>query len=82
MDKDRVKKLCDVILETSYKETSIINFDMIPQYKYDNESGKWVPHSHALFIQLKLSSNTMYKATDIQSSINGVLGFECCVDFI
>jgi hypothetical protein len=84
MDKNRVKKLCESVLEISFSGATIRDFEMTPTYQYDNVLEKWVPDSHALFIQLNLlsdSSNTMYKLSEIQSTLEGLLGFECCVDF-
>ena len=82
MDKDRVKRLCKTVLDMSYSGTTICDFDMTPTFKYDESLGKWVPDSFALFIQIKspLRRET-YRPTIIQETLEGVLGFECCVDF-
>jgi hypothetical protein len=83
MDKDRVKRLCESILDISYSGTTIKNFDMTPRFKYDDGLDKWVPDSHALFIQVNRHlSERIYGSTDIQKTLEGVLGFECCVDFV
>lgn len=83
MDKNRVKKLCETILEMSFSGTTICDFDMTPTYEYNNETNKWVPDSHALFIQIKsVDSISRGQGTkDIQTTLEGLLGFECCVDF-
>lgn len=83
MDKNRVKKLCESVLEISFSGTTIRDFEMTPTYQYDNVLEKWVPDSHALFIQIS-STNSMNKgqgSRDIQSTLEALLGFECCVDF-
>lgn len=83
MDKNRVKRLCESILDASYSGTTIRNFEMVPRHKYINELDKWVPDTYALFIQIS-STNTMNRGQgtkDIQITLEGVLGFECCVDF-
>ena len=83
MDKNRVKKLCESVLEISFSGTTIIDFDMTPTYHYDKLLEKWVPDSQVLFIQIT-STNTIsggQGTKDIQSTLEGVLGFECCVDF-
>jgi hypothetical protein len=83
MDKNRVKKLCESVLEISFSGTTIIDFDMTPTYQYDKLLEKWVPDSQVLFIQIT-STNTISRGQgtkDIQSTLESVLGFECCVDF-
>lgn len=83
MDKNKVKRLCESILEMSFSGTTICDFEMTPTYEYNNETNKWVPDSHALFIQIK-SDNSMaigQGSRDIQCTLEGLLGFECCIDF-
>ena len=82
MDKGRVKNLCKTILDTSYSGITICDFDMTPTFKYDEILSKWVPDSFALFIQIKspLERET-YRPKRIQETLEGLLGFECCVDF-
>lgn len=82
MDKDRVKRLCETVLGISYSGATICDFDMIPTFKYDESLTKWVPDSFALFIQIKspLERET-YRPKFIQETLEGLLGFECCVDF-
>jgi hypothetical protein len=83
MDKDRVKRLCETVLGLSFSGTTICDFDMTPTYEYNNETNKWVPDSHALFIQIKsVDLISRGRGTrDIQTTLEGLLGFECCVDF-
>lgn len=83
MDKNRIKKLCESVLNISFSGTTMCDFDMTPTFKYDENLSKWVPDSFALFVQIKppLESET-YRPTTVQTTLEGVLGFECCVDFV
>ena len=83
MDKNRIKKLCESVLDISFSGTTICDFDMTPTFKYDENLSKWVPDSFALFVQIKspLERET-YRPTTVQTTLEGVLGFECCVDFV
>lgn len=78
MDKDRLKRLCETVLETSYSGVTISEFDMTPTFKYDDELSKWVPDSFTLFIQI-ISSEF---PGNVQSKLEGYIGLECCVDFL
>ena len=53
MDKNRIKKLCESVLDISFSGTTICDFDMTPTFKYDESLSKWVPDSFALFVQIK-----------------------------
>ena len=82
MDKDRVKQLCETVLRISYSGTTICDFDMTPTFKYDESLSKWVPDSYALFVQIKFSlEGETQRPKRVQETLEGVLGFECCVDF-
>jgi hypothetical protein len=82
MDKDRVKQLCETVLGISYSGVTICDFDMTPTFKYDEILSKWVPDSYALFVQIKFSlEGETQRPTKVQETLEGVLGFECCVDF-
>jgi hypothetical protein len=82
MDKDRVKRLCETVLGISYSGVTICDFDMTPTFKYDESLSKWVPDSFALFVQIKSPLTIeFYQPKKVQETLEGVLGFECCVDF-
>jgi hypothetical protein len=82
MDKDRVKQLCETVLGISYSGVTICDFDMTPTFKYDESLSKWVPDSFALFVQIKSPlTREFYQPKKVQETLEGVLGFECCVDF-
>jgi hypothetical protein len=54
MDQDRLKKLIQSALDTSYDESLLITeFRALPTHSYDNEKGEWVPDSHSLFLVVK-----------------------------
>lgn len=82
MDKDRVKRLCEKVLNITYSGATICDFDMTPTFKYDESVSKWVPDSFALFVQIKSPlPRESHRPTSVQETLEGVLGFECCVDF-
>lgn len=81
MDKDRLKRLCKTVLETSYSGLTISEFDMTPTFKYDESLSKWVPDSFTLFIQIKSTSDSEF-TRNVQSTLEGYVGLECCVDFL
>ena len=77
MDKDRVKQLCETVLGISYSGVTICDFDMTPTFKYDESLSKWVPDSFALFVQIKSPlPRESYRPTNVQETLEGVLGFE------
>jgi hypothetical protein len=80
MDKDRLKRLCEIIIETSYGDVTISEFNVVPTFKLDNELSKWVPDSFTLFIRVKSSGSSEF-TRNIQSKLEGCIGIECCVDF-
>jgi hypothetical protein len=95
MDKiARIKRLVESSLDTSFGgEISIVNIQIIPTQKYDEETKEWVPDSHSIFLNLKdkrnsgnnpdyyhfVSDHPSYKVSNLLESL---LGFECCVDFV
>jgi hypothetical protein len=94
MDKNRLKKLCELVLES--RNVIISEFTAIPTQKFDVEKNKWVPDSYSLFLMLKrkvepdlekLGGDITYKSLSsefagIEVLLEGLLGFECCVDFV
>lgn len=82
MDKGRVKRLCENFVVTTYSGTTVCDFDMTPTFKYDENLSKWVPDSFAVFIQIKSPlQRELLRPTNVQETLEGLLGFECCVDF-
>ena len=96
MDKNRLKRLCELALEP--RNVIISEFTAIPTQKFDEEKNKWVPDSYSLFLILKRKvepnleklgrelgregySSLASEFNGIEVLLEGLLGFECCVDF-
>jgi len=84
MDKiDRIKRLVESSLDTSFGgEISIDSLTVLPTQKYDEEASKWVPDSYSLFIQIRKGSVILDRPNQVESLLESLLGFECCVDFV
>jgi hypothetical protein len=84
MEQDRLRKMCELALDTSYSGVSISEFRALPTHKFDEESGKWIPDSYSLFIMLKKQpvncSDQDYRG--VEKFFESLLGFETCVDFV
>jgi hypothetical protein len=94
MDKNRLKKLCELALEP--RNVIISEFTAIPTQKFDEEKNEWVPDSYSLFLMLKrkvepnlekVGGDITYQSISsefqgIEVLLEGLLGFECCVDFV
>jgi len=96
MDKiDRIKRLINSSLNTSYgDEISIVDMDIIPTQKYNEEVKEWVPDSHAIFLVLKKknpppkqqyyhfnSDGDVIDSHRVTRLLEGLLGFEVGVVF-
>jgi hypothetical protein len=82
MDKNSIRKLCESFIGTTYSGSTICDFDMTPTFKYDESLNEWVPDSFAVFIQIKSPlQRESLRPTNVQETLEGLLGFECCVDF-
>jgi len=95
MDKiARIKRLVESSLDTSFGgEIQIVSLVILPTQKYDEETKEWIPDSHSIFLNLKdkrnsennpdyyhfVSDHPSYKVSTL---LEGLLGFECCVDFV
>ena len=68
---------------------------ILPTQKYDEETSKWVPDSHSIFLSIKRktppqvqdfshyeSYGNLVDSREVTRLLEGVLGFECCVDFV
>jgi hypothetical protein len=84
MDKiERIKRLVESSLDTSFGgEISIDSLTVLPTQKYDEEISKWVPDSYSLFIQIRKGSVILDRPNQVESLLESLLGFECCVDFV
>jgi hypothetical protein len=86
MDQDRLKKIVQSALDISYGNITIKEFRLLPTNKLDEETGKWVPDSYTLFIDLSRNNDDEEKwgvsnNLSTGSFLESLLGFECCVDF-
>lgn len=84
MDKsDRIKRLVESSLDTSFGgEISISEIVILPTQKYDDTINKWIPDSHTIFVSIKKNTTDFVDIREITNLVEGVLGFECCVDFL
>ena len=84
MDKiGRIKQLVESSLDTSFGgEISITEMVVLPTQKYDETTQKWVPDSHTIFVSIKKNTTDFVDIREITNLVEGVLGFEVCVDFV
>ncbi len=84
MDKiERIKRLVESSLNTSFGgEISISDMVVLPTQKYDEETSKWIPDSYSLFLQIQRGSVILDRPGEVESFLESLLGFECCVDFV
>ena len=95
MDQNKLKRMCELALES--RNVIISEFTAIPTQKFDEEKNEWVPDSYSLFLMLKrkvepdlekvgggdvtyLSLSSEFSGIEVL--LEGLLGFECCVDII
>jgi hypothetical protein len=81
MDQVRLKKIVQSALDLSFSGVSIVDFNVIPTHKWDENVTKWVPDSYSLFLGVKQSLR-LDNPKDIEFFVESLLGFECCVDFV
>ena len=84
MDKiTRIKQIVKSSLNTSFGgEISIIDLVVLPTQQYSEESKEWVPNSYSLFVQIRKGSVILNQPGEVESFLESLLGFECCVDFV
>lgn len=93
MDKNRLKRMCELALES--RNVIISEFTAIPTQKFNEEKNEWVPDSYSLFLMLKRKvepdleklggegyGGFASEFNSIEVLLEGLLGFECCVDFV
>ena len=84
MDQVRLKKIVQSALDLSFSGVSIVDFNVIPTHKWDENVTKWVPDSYSLFITLKrgkILNGNSYNTIDIENLLQSLIGFDCCVNF-
>lgn len=88
MDESRLKKVVQSALDISYSGVTIREFRMLETNKLDDNTGKWVPDSYALFMDLnRVNVNRedyieMSNERKVERLLESVLGFECSVNFL
>ena len=84
MDKiNRIKRVVESSLNTSFGgDISIADMTILPTQKYDEETNEWVPDSYSLFVQIRKGSVILNRPGEVESFLESLLGFECCVDFL
>ena len=89
----RLKKICEEALKISFKNVTISEFRTMSTNRFDVEKNEWIYDSEVLFIGLKKQpinyedKNYNYlhdieSYHEIESLLEGLLGFTCCVNFI
>ncbi len=84
----RIKRLVESSLDTSFGgDILITDLVILPTQKFDGDLNKWVPDSHTIFLSVQNKSGVSYHETkittnDITNLLEGLLGVECCVDFL
>ena len=84
MDKiTRIKQIVESSLDTSFGgDISIVDMMVLPTQKYDEGTKEWIPDSYSLFLQIQRGSVTLDLPREVESFLESLLGFECCVDFV
>ena len=95
MDKiARIKRIVESSLDTSFGgELSIVDMVVLPTQQYSEETKEWVPNSYTIFLAVKKnnpppkkeffhyeSDGYMLDIRKITTLLEGLLGFEVCVD--
>jgi hypothetical protein len=95
MDKiARIKRIVESSLDTSFGgEISIVDLVVLPTQTFNEETKKWIPDSHTIFLSVQKknpppkkeffhyeSDGNMLDARKITILLEGLLGFEVCVD--
>jgi hypothetical protein len=84
MDKiARIKRVIEISLKSSFGDViSISDMVVLPTQKFDEMTNDWIPDSYSLFVQIKKGSVILNRPGEMESFLESLLGFECCVDFV
>jgi hypothetical protein len=80
MNQNRLKSICTSVIKHSHPELELVDFDMFETYKYDELMDSWIT-DFSIFIQMSRSSKSCDKSQDVESLVESVFGFSCCVNF-
>ena len=82
MDQNRLKSICTSAMKTSFPEMELVDFIVVPTYKYDEVTDSWITDSFSMFTQMLRSETSNTTMSDVEFFLNSLFGIECCVDFI
>lgn len=88
MDENRLRKICESALDTSFSGVTLTEFRALPTQKFDEKNNEWVPDSYSLFLVLQKPSVTTHFLEDdsryrsVENFLESLLGFDVCVDFV
>lgn len=69
-------------MKTSFSELEIVDFEVVPTYKYDESTDSWITDSFSMFIQMLRGDDSDVTINDVESFLGSLFGIECCIDFI
>jgi hypothetical protein len=69
-------------MKTSFPEMELVDFIVVPTYKYDEVTDSWITDSFSMFTQMLRSETSNTTMSDVEFFLNSLFGIECCVDFI
>lgn len=84
MDKgNRIKTLVESSLNTSFGGgISISEIIVLPTQKFDDILNEWIPDSFTVFVSIQKNTTDFVDIREITNLVEGILGFEVCVDFV
>ena len=86
MDENRLKKIAQSALDNSYSGLTISEFRALETSEF-NDDMTWKPYSYTLFITLKRGENLYegcgktFSTVTVETFLESLIGYECCVDF-
>lgn len=82
MNQDRLKPICISAMKTSFPELEMVDFVVVPTYKYDELTDSWTTDSFSMFIQILRGNDNDVAMSDVESFLQSLFGIDCCIDFI
>lgn len=74
----KIRKLYELALES--RNISITDFQALRTHKFDEETNKWVPDSYSVYVMIKNEDMDIIRIGDIEQLLEGLFGFECCIN--
>jgi hypothetical protein len=81
MEKNKLKKVIQTLLNTSFSGLTIDEFRMMPIYDFNFDTSKFTLSRHTILMNVKkttIDENTF--ASEIESVVESYLGYECSVE--